>query len=342
MAGIKFTKGSGLNDSIYGKSQEPIFAMVEQAVEAFEEKSIVKEIFTMESSKNFAEKLTSETSLGGFEPVGESGAYPTSSFQEGYSKVIEPETWKNSFSVSQEMIEDANMGKVKKPARSFALSWGRTREDFGAKLLMAGFSGSMTVGAKSFAATTADGANLFSTAHTSKTGGAANQSNFFNADISYDTICRMEENMQNFTDDDGNILNVMPDTIIVPNHAYIKDIVFNAVGIEQKPGDANHTYNMQYGKWNIIVWPYLNPYVSALTGLTAGKDPIIMMDSSFNEAFYGAVWFERVKLAIKSYVDENTDDNVWKGRARFNAGFNNWRAFAACYPGATATALTSL
>ena len=69
MAGIKFTKGSGLNESIYGKSQEPIFAMVEQAVEAFEEKSVVKEIYAMENTKNFAEKLTSETSLGGFEPV---------------------------------------------------------------------------------------------------------------------------------------------------------------------------------------------------------------------------------------------------------------------------------
>ena len=42
----------------------------------------------------------------------------------------------------------------------------------------------------------------------------------------------------------------------------------------------------------------------------------------------GAVWLDRIKLAVKSYVDENTDNNIWKGRSRFIAGFNDWRAFA--------------
>ena len=36
MAGIVFSKASGVNDSIYGKSQEPIKALIESRVEAFE------------------------------------------------------------------------------------------------------------------------------------------------------------------------------------------------------------------------------------------------------------------------------------------------------------------
>ena len=38
---------------------------------------------------------------------------------------------------------------------------------------------------------------------------------------------------------------------------------------------------------------------------------------------------DRIQLAVRSTIDENTDANVWRGRSRFNATFNDWRAFAA-------------
>ena len=107
MAGIIFSEGSGLNNSIYGKSQEPIRAMIEKNVEAFEQQSQIKNVFFMDKTKNFAEKYTQETSLGNFEDVGENGAYPKNSMQEGYAKVVEATTWMNSFEVRQELIEDA-------------------------------------------------------------------------------------------------------------------------------------------------------------------------------------------------------------------------------------------
>lgn len=65
-----FSKASGLNDSVFGRSQEPIKMMLEQQEEAFEKQSAVKEIFKMDDTTNFAEKYTYETSLGDFEAVG--------------------------------------------------------------------------------------------------------------------------------------------------------------------------------------------------------------------------------------------------------------------------------
>ena len=65
-----FSKGSNVNDSIFGKSQEPIRAIIEQGVEAFEQMSQIKNIYCMDTTKNFAEKYTQETSLGNFENVG--------------------------------------------------------------------------------------------------------------------------------------------------------------------------------------------------------------------------------------------------------------------------------
>ena len=76
--------------------------------------------------------------FGNFEDVGENGAYPKTSMQEGYAKVVEPTTWKSSFEVTQEMVEDAKYGKIKSRANIFATSFNRTREEFAAGLLAGG------------------------------------------------------------------------------------------------------------------------------------------------------------------------------------------------------------
>ena len=112
MPNVIFSQGSGLNDSIFGKSQAPIKAIIEQGVEAFREQSMIDKIFYMDKTSNFAEVYTSETSLGDFADVGENGVYPETGMQEGYSITIEPTTWKSSFAATQEMVEDAKIGKI--------------------------------------------------------------------------------------------------------------------------------------------------------------------------------------------------------------------------------------
>lgn len=332
MAGIVFSKASGLNDSIFGKSQDPIRLMIEQGVEAFQQFSIVDNVFYMDETTNYAEKYTSETALGDFEAVGEGGAYPRNSFQEGYSRTIEPEEWKNSFEITQQMVEDSKFGKVKQRANQFTLAYNRGREKFATSILNNGTSTSMTFGANSatFNIACADTLALFSTAHTSKTGGTGTQSNYFGNPFSYDALCLVEEAMQKFTDDDGNYLNVMPDTILVPSNARIKKLVFDAIGADSgAPGTANNSFNFQWGRWNVI----MSPYLTNASGITSGTDTWYLMDSSFNEAYAGLVWLERLPLTIKSYIDENTDNNVHKARARYGAAPNNWRAICKVNPG---------
>ena len=52
------------------------------------------------------------------------------------------------------------------------------------------------------------------------------------------------------------------------------------------------------------------------------------MDSKFNQDYLGLIWADRTPLKVKSDIDGNTDANRWSGRARFGAGFNNWRGIA--------------
>ena len=57
--------------------------------------------------------------------------------------------------------------------------------------------------------------------------------------------------------------------------------------------------------------------------------PWFLLDSKFMEENEGAIFQDRVKLNIRSVVDDNNDDNKWLGRARFTAGFADWRGVAA-------------
>jgi hypothetical protein len=322
MAGIIFSKGSNLNDSVFGKSQEPIKMFLESKVEAYQDMGAMPKIFRQETSKNAMDKYTSMTSMNGFEPVGEGGAYPNDEMQEGFSKIIEYETWKDQFVITQEMVEDSKLMDFKSRPAAFINGYNRTRELFAAALIAGGMAGtSVMFKGKRFDTSAADGKPLFDTAHLSKVKGG-NQSNKFEDAFSNDALMKLETVMQGFKDDNGNILSIAPDTIIIPNDATLKKEVFAAIGADKDPNTANNGFNYTFGRWTVIVWPYLNQFIPS------GSKPWILMASQYNEENGGAIWGDRIPLTVKSYIDENTDNNIWKGRARFNAGFNDWRAFA--------------
>ncbi len=324
MANITFTEGSGLNDSIYGKSQAPIRMFIEKRGEAFEQQSMLPELFAMEKSTHFSEKYTSLTAMEGFKPVGENGAYPVDGMQEGYDKVFEHMTWKDSFSISREMVDDGKLVDLKKKPAAFIKGYYRTREKFGAALYAGAVSGDNSVdfGGRKFSTKTADGKNLFHTKHISKVT-KNEQSNMFSDEFSADALAAMECAMQNIKGDNDEVLDVAPDTILIPNEYGIKKAVFAAIGADKDPDTANNGFNYIYGRWNVIVWPYFNQF------LKKGLRPWMVLDSEYNKEYGGAVWLDRVELEVKSILSDENDANKWLGYSRFSAGFNDWR-FAAC------------
>lgn len=321
--GIVFSEGSGLNDSIYGKCQAPIRMFLEQRGEEMEKNSLLNVLFNMGTSENYGDMFTTMTAMEGFEPVGENGAYPGDSMQEGYSKLVVYETWKDSFTISQEMIEDAKLMDMKKQPAAFMTAYNRTREKFGAAIYAGAMMGntSITFKGKAFDIKCADGQALFSTSHPAKVQGAA-QSNKFSNTFSADALGLVEAAMHLFRGDREEILDVAPTTILIPEDAGMKKAVFAAIGADKDPTTANNAFNYQYGRWSVIVWPYLNQF------LTGTDHPWVLLDPEYSKTYGGAIWNDRIKLAVRSTIDENTDANVWRGRSRFNASFNDWR-FAA-------------
>jgi len=322
---ITFSQGSGLQDSIYGNCQHPIQMFLERRGEQFEQQSVVKTLFLVNSTRNYGDLMTSMTAMSGFEPVGELGAYPIDGMQEGFQKFLPQETWKDSFSLSREIIEDAKLMDLRKRPEAFLVSYHRTRERFGAALYGGALRGDsqIKVGSKgTFDITSADGKPLFDKAHPAKVAGQA-QSNKFSDAFSKKALGQMETRMQNCKGDNKEVLDVAPDTILIPNIESLKDDVFTAIGADKDPVTANNAFNYQYGRWTVIIWNYLNEFIAA------GKLPWILLDSKYNNLYGGAVWNNRVELDVRSTRDENTDANVWRGYSRFNGTFNDWRFAAA-------------
>lgn len=320
---IVFSESSNLANTIYGKCEAPIRMFLEQRSEAFDNNSLIKDLFLMGTSENYGDLLTTMTAMNGFRPVGENGAYPSDSMEEGFQKMIVYETWKDSFQITQEMIEDAKLMDMKKQPAAFMTGYERTRELFAAAIY-AGFmqkAGSIKFRGKTFDIKGADGKTICATDHPAKVKGAA-QSNCFSNAFSASILGKVETEMQNFRGDNNEILDVAPTTILIPNDAGMKNDVFAAIGADKEPTTANNAFNYQYGRWNVIIWPYLNQF------LANGAKPWALLDPTYNENYGGAVWNDRVPLTVRSDVDQNTDAAIWRGRARFNATGNDWRFIA--------------
>lgn len=318
--------GSGLNGTIYGDCQVPLKAFLESRGEAFQRESLLPYLYRMEKSRHWAERYSSETAMGDFEPVGEGGDYPKTGFEDGYFRDIVNMTFKQSFSVTQELVEDCLLGTMKQRANKLVTAYGRTREKFGRILYAGGLYGTtVSYKGKTFACGSADGQALFSKTHPNKVDGAK-QTNLYKGTFTNTLLGKIETEMQNIKGDNGELLGVAPDTIWIPNDAALKDAVFSAVGADKEPTSGNNAFNYQFGRWNIIVDPYLT---AALTDLgKSSEKPFFLLDSKFIELNDGPIFQDRVPLDVKSVIDNNNDNNVWQGRARFGAGFADWRFVA--------------
>lgn len=324
MAGITFSEASNVNDSIFGKSQFPIRTFIEKRAEQFEAQSVLKNLFYMGKSNKFAEKVVGMTAMEGFKPVGENGSHPVDGYREGRSKVIEHTTFKDSFSISREIMDDSKILDLRQRPQAFITAYYRGREKFGARFFGESLQGNTSFSDNGFTfdLTGADGKGLFATDHGALISGA-DQCNKWSDAFSDDALGMMEVAMQNTRDENGNILDVAPDTILIPNIHSLKKAVFAAIGADKDPDTANNGFNYQFGRWNVIVWSYLNQYIAS------GTAPWILLDSRYNQDYVGAAWFDRVPLEVKSSIDEDTDANVWRGYARYGMGLNDWRFAAA-------------
>ena len=326
MARVILSESSNMANSLFGEIQLPIASFIERRDEAWmhDDQNIAAKIFKQVKSNHHGEAYGGLTAVDTFAPVGENGAYPTGGAEESYFKNLINETWKGSFAISEEMMEDKMDNVLQGRPMIFIDDYHRKRSAFFAGLLGAALQNQsvLTIANKKFDVLCADGSRLFATDHKPKVKGAR-QVNAFSDDFSAAALGKVATAMQNFRDDDGNMLTMNPNTIIIPNDAELKAEVFGVLGAHNDPDTAaGNKFNYMFGSWNVLIWNELNQYC------TGDKKPWILMDGAYNQKYDGAIDQLRKELTVTSVIAEN-DANVWKGRARFTGGFVDFRAFAA-------------
>lgn len=349
---IIFNIGESIKLSCFNVLLEPIQMMLENEVEAFEKQSLLSKIFRMNKTDRYEENFRSRTSMGGFKPTEDLEPAHISDFGEGYRKTFRTQIWTNSFVVSKQTFEDNQMMDINQDAVGFIRSYGRTREMYAFAMIAGALSGSCTFEGRVFDChgfDTTDGSVdgtgtaqvYFHNAHKGAGNPSLEQSNKFYvvksgdsskkginlaSDKAHEKILRVigkvQTAMQNYKDDNGNPILVDPDTIILPSNGYaLKDTILTALKTQYTSALGDNGVNLQYGNWNVLISPYLN----GLTGFAEADQAFLIMDAKRNKESVGFMWYDRTPLEVTTYTDNGNKAMIWDGRARFGAGFGDFK-----------------
>ena len=366
--GIIYNIEEAIKNSAFNVLQEPIKMILDNQKEAYEQNSIISKFFVMKTTDRYMEEYRSQTSMDGFKPTEDMEVAPISDFEESYFQQFTFQIWTNSFVISKQTMEDGKLMDVDMKANAFIKGYNRTREQYAVAMIGAALGNTgntyedLKITAKSgkgMDTVTGDiegeRQQYFHGQHKTvllRDGRPQiTQSNKFTATLNFtddvtpdleekvlDVLGQVESIMATYKDDKGNITPVEVDTIFVGQNYRLIDILTR--GLKSKYGASmdGNGINTQYGKYKIVV----SPYLSGIDGFKDADNGLILASSSRNREGLGAVWFDRKPLEVRSYKDDKTEANVWAGRARWGAGFGDFRAMSyISFPTSSASAVAT-
>ena len=335
---IIYSKSSGKLDAMIGKLETPIKMMIEHESDVLSKKGgVCDDLFNVEKSNKFGETIVGTSDFDVFEAVEEGGGAPNDSIESTFKKFFEHIQFMKEFTITAEMMEDANYGvsaDAKRRAENFARAYYRTRNKICALALVNGTSKNFKWNTATVDTTTYDDLPLFHKAHkfmTEKMKGKTQSNRFCCENMTADAasfeamLGELAVKMRNMKDENGEICGYIADTIILPNNfSKLERLAKIVAGTERAAGSDKNDINIQFGNWNIVVLPDWAP--------TTPK--IMVMSSEANKNLAGNMFFNRVPLTVKNWVDNHTGNYIWNGRCRFGVGFGTYKHIMLCEEGA--------
>ena len=328
-----YSKSSGLNNAAIGKLETPIKMLIEHESNKYNQKGgICKWLFNIEKSNKYGETIVGMSDFDIFQAAKEGEVGAIQSVEETYHKFIEHIQFMKEFSITAEMMEDANFGlatDAKRRIENFTRAYYKTVDRICEQALIDSTKSSTYIAGTSLDLTTGDGEPLFTKNH--KWGGTQNggtQSNYYSAtcftdnDGTYnpnrfsEALAEAAGKLRNMRDESGDMLGYVADTIILPgNHTTLEMMVKKICGSEYVTGSPNNDINLNYGRWNIIVLPHWS----------SDNNECMIMSSDANKTLGGNMFFNRVPLTITNWVENHTGNYIWNGRCRFGVGFGTYK-----------------
>ena len=331
---IIYSKSSGVNNAAIGKLETPIKMIIEHESDILTKKGGIADwLFNIERSNKFGETIIGQNEFDVFQATEEGAGAENDSITETYRKFIEHIQFMKEFTITAEMMEDANFGvapDAKRRAENFTRAYYKTMNKICEFALSNATSLSGIFAKAKVDLTAPDGLPLFHSLHKYGAGGTGTQSNFYYGDIfatgsenRRPTAAVFEEalgelavKMRNMKDENGEALGYTADTIILPgNRPLAETVVKKVCGSEGALGNGYNDINLQYGNWNIVIMP----------SWQTEDDRLMIMSSEANRNLSGNMFFNRVPLTVSSWVDHHTGNYIFGGRCRFGVGFGTYK-----------------
>lgn len=329
---IIYSKGSGYNEAAIGRYENPIKMLIESESDLAKKKGGARDwLFNVEKSNHYGESITIQRGFDTFECVEEGEGAKKDFVCETGSTFIEHLQFMKEFTITAEMLEDANIGiaaDAKRRVQNFVRSYYNTINRACTAALTTATGEEVSFNGGYFNAFTPDGVPLFSSDHfwgTAEKRGT--QCNYFKGDFTKkdgvysiskleDYIYQLSAVIRNMKDENGIPTGYVADTLVLPgNRPILEQMVKKICGSENVAGSMVNDVNLHYDNWNIVILPTW----------TSEYDEMLVMSSEANKALAGNLFFERVPLTVTSWVDNHTGNYNWTGRCRFGIGFGSYK-----------------
>lgn len=220
----------------------------------------------------------------------------------GWTARIEHQEYVQAVEIERRFLDDNKYREITNTVGMMGMSAARTREKHGASVFNNAFSSSYLGG---------DSVALCGS-HPYLPTNATTQSNAGSTALSATSVATTIGLMGAFKDGNGNHMNVVPDTIIVP--PALEATAYVALNTPQAPGGANNDLNYAASqRWNVVVWKYLSDTTNWF-----------MVDSSLMKR--SLHWFDRVPVEFT--IDPKSVYELkmrTRGYMRYSFGWTDWR-----------------
>ena len=341
----------------YNSLREPLNDMLRNQQEAWEAKNPIDLLFTRNSISTFQETYTS--SIGFAHAFAETSDYavgPIFNTANGFSATYRTRTFQGSFIITQQVLEDRQLGTVKDDASAFLRRWNGEVVEYAMAAISSGFGEEVEWGSeenggvsrlKLMSADTVDGDvtnpvknPLFYKEHTIVRRGKEDvlkQSNIFYADINLADnpavsiaqlaylINEVITTMENYKDDNGKrVASYGAKTIVASNNAMLKAALNTALSMETfNDFTAGGGINPAYKKATVETTPYLLDIPQTADGLG-----FFIVDKEYNAANHGPEFTERIPLTLEVIEQKRPKGIIYDGRQRFDINVASWRGIA--------------
>lgn len=352
---------------------EPLHEMLKAKQEAWEKENPIDFLFNRNPITTFQETYTS--SIGFAHAFAETSDYnvgPIFNTAEGFSATFRSRTFQGGFIITQQALEDRQLGSIKDTATQYIKRWHGDIVEYCMTAISAGFGSEVTWGTadnggvsrlKLTSADTVDGTldgvknPLFSNAHTIvKRDGmtadqitAAKQSNLFRA-AKDTTNTDLTAAIAIGSSDPGQIAKLADfiNRVIVTMENY-KDDNGKRAGVNgQKtivaPNDAHlsaaisaalsmETFGQLPNPGYQKAVLKTTPYLNDITQCSNGYG-FFIVDKAYNAENHGPELTERIAFTLEVTEEKRPKGIAYDGRQRFDVNVASWRGIAFCYIGA--------